>query len=510
MAHVVVALALIAALALANSPNPALAIHRLRDVSGANSDTTFAGDAPRDSLSARSATTFDSEESPDSSSAACDSTFDSEEPPDQAPPDQDFEDDLGDSLEAGRFELGYGLSGRSHAPPRSRRRLRVRAEGLEASVREGPGDALAGGAIEAHALGGVVALGRRSPGWGRGLLVGAPREPWRGLEGPAFGSRSAAGNGIAYARAGAIGLDLIAQHAAHDSYAGAAFGAERCGALFVLSRPDTGSRAVRAFAAIRGSSGKRAGPASGEIAMDARGRWRAEGSWRPAASGLGLGIRLGHAAFEGASRAATARPGVALALATERRERAFTLRSTASMWRFGSGASGSRVSLEVVAALPQHGRLATGLEERHGTRRNVDHAAPGSFRQGAWIDWSGGSPGLRLDVRHELWTRRTGLQDPVRHVASIGLSSRPVPGAELGVSLTLYHTRGGEAQFVSEIESDRRVLRALSGTGRRLRLQLKVPAAAGSIRAAVTLPEAAGHRRSPQWTLDWTRSVRAR
>jgi hypothetical protein len=444
-------------------------------------------------------------------STAGDSAWAPEEPPQEAAPDRDFEADLGDTLENDRVELGYGLSGRSLSAPRTRRRLRLRADGIDASVREGPGDALAGGAIEARALGGVFALGRRSPRWGRGLVIGTPREPWRGrgLEAPVLASRAAAGDGLAYRSEGPLGLTVLAQHAAHDTYAGTALGGGDWGVLFIASRSDTGSRAIRTALALRKEGAGAFGAGASEIALDARGRWRAEGDWRPAGAGLGFSARLGHGAFEGASRVASARPGVALAMDAETGARPLRWRSNTSIWRFGSGSGGSCASLEVVAGLPQHGRVAVGLEERHGTRRDVDHVAPGAFRQGAWAGWSGGSPGLRLELRHEAWMRRGGFHDPVRRVASIAVHARPMPGADLSVTLALFRTRGGEPQYVSEIESDRRVLRALSGTGRRLRLQLGVPAAAGSVRAAVILPEAAGRPRPPQWTLDWTRIVRA-
>src|SRR5439155_1655899 len=51
-------------------------------------------------------------------------------------------------------------------------------DSLDGSVRDGPGDALAGAALEGATGGGRFGLGRGVPGWGRGLVLGDPREPW--------------------------------------------------------------------------------------------------------------------------------------------------------------------------------------------------------------------------------------------------------------------------------------------------------------------------------------------
>jgi hypothetical protein len=286
-------------------------------------------------------------------------------------------------------------------------------------------------------------------------------------------------------------------------------GGDALGAALALARPAASGSAIRPLGSLWCERRGALGSGSGEWAADARGRWRGEALWRPAAAGPAFGARLGHAAFDGAESGATARPGAVIGVSWEGHAATIAPRFAASQWHFGRGEAGSRVTLEVTAALPHHDRVAWGVEERHGSRRE-SAGATGTFRQGAWVGWSGGPEGLVFSVRHESWMRRGGFRDPARQVATIGLTARPLPRVELGASVTLFHSRSGEPQYLSEIESDRRVLRALSGTGRRLRAQCAVPALAGRVHAAVTVPEAAGRARSPQWTVDWTRRERTR
>jgi hypothetical protein len=113
-------------------------------------------------------------------------------------------------------------------------------------------------------------------------------------------------------------------------------------------------------------------------------------------------------------------------------------------------------------------------------------------------------------VRHEVWGRRGGLGAVTRRVASAGVTLRPSAGYEFGIVAAVFRARSGEPQYLSENDVDRRVLRLLSGAGRRARMQVTFPAAGGSARAALIVPEAPGRATRPQWTLDWTRRARRR
>jgi hypothetical protein len=444
------------------------------------------------------------------SAPAADSSFESIEPPEDAVPDRDYEDERADRLDPGVVELGYALSQSGAGPLRRRRRVRVRVRerGLEAQVREGRADALSGAEIGARIGAGWIAAGRASPRWARGLVVGMPRDPWSGtLElSEASRSRATAGDGVEYRRDGALPLELLAQRVRRTTFAGASVGGEAGGAGVVVAR--TAARTRPPLASVWGARG----PSDAELALDARGRWRADARLSPACDPrLALEARFGHESFEGAVPARTPRPALALATRFQSGSPPLSLALLAAWWRFRAAVTGARAALEVRAVLPHHDVLALGCEERHGARRlPLATARPEGFRQGAWLGWNGGDPRLAMRVRHEWWSARGGLRDLTRRVASAGLETRPLRSCELGVAIALYRTRGGEPQYLSEDEVDRRVLRALTGAGRRTRLQAGFPAAGGSVRAALTLAETGGRASPPQWTLDWTRRAHTR
>ena len=78
------------------------------------------------------------------------------------------------------------------------------------------------------------------------------------------------------------------------------------------------------------------------------------------------------------------------------------------------------------------------------------------------------------------------------------------------VALThaVFRTRRGESLYLGEAESDRVVLRALSGEGRRSRLELLVPAGRGRVRATLLVTTLGGAQSEPRWTMEWIRRSR--
>jgi hypothetical protein len=174
------------------------------------------------------------------------------------------------------------------------------------------------------------------------------------------------------------------------------------------------------------------------------------------------------------------------------------------MWRFHSGVAGARMALECRRALGDFDRLSWGFEEQHGTRRDAtDHAA--DFRQGAWIEWSGGASPLALTVRHEGWGARGGLHEPVRAVTTARLAAAGPRGVRLALTHSVFHVRRGESLYLTEAASDRLVLRSLSGDGDRSRLELTIPAGRGRLDAALLLGTSGGVRAAPRWSLEWVR-----
>ena len=447
------------------------------------------------------------------SSADTDSTHDHDEPPEDQDPERDYESEREDSLALGSVEMGYAFAQRAGSSLRRRRLLQVREPALEARVRDGGDDPLAGAALGTRVPGGWLAVGKLAPAWGRGLTLGSPLDPWRrGFIGPpAARSRSGSGDGIEY-RSRALPLDVVARRVRAVTLAGIAIG-DRSRGAGVIARRDA-SRARTGFLSAWSSHSR----TSSELALDQRGRWRAETAIEtPHAPRFGLAARLGHAAFDGAVPSRTLLPALALGAHYQTPPAPISFALTTSMWRFRAAATGARAALEVHADLPQHDRVVGGWEERHGLRR-VARAPSGcdcggradGFRQGAWLEWRGGSPGFVTTARQEIWGARSGLRQVTRRAASAGVTARPVPGVEFGIAATVYRSRGGEPQYLSEEESDRRVLRALSGAGRRSRLLLMFPAAGGRVRAALTLSSATGRETPPQWTLDWTARARTR
>jgi hypothetical protein len=429
------------------------------------------------------------------------------EPPPEEPEGADYEAEIADSLAEGSIEVDVGASGRAGSRPRQTRRVRFSDRTLGASVREGQNDPLAGGSVESGTRAARVGAGRLAPRWGRGLVLGAPADPWSGSpddRGAGAPYRGRAGRGV-WCRLGPSG-DL-------ESLCGSFARRDLAGVRARVRGLGLGALADRAGRA-QGSLSLERGGAEHEVAFDRAGRWRAEAALRRAAGALAIRVRVrgGLAGFRSLAEPSRNGPAQALALELAGSSGSRRINALAALWRFGPGRTGARTALEVERGFLQHGSLAVGFEERHAPPR-----APGrdpGFRQGAWGEWHGGAAGLALALRHEvLGAERLG-RAAVRTVTAVRVDLEGPAGSALRVTHCAYRVRSGESLYLAEAASDRVVLRTVTGTGRRTRVEVMAPGAGGRIRAGLDVPVTPGARSSassrPQWTLDWTRRARSR
>jgi hypothetical protein len=383
--------------------------------------------------------------------------------------------------------------------------MRISGRSFSGSVREGSGDPLAGGVIEADALSGRLGVGRLAPRWGRGLLLGSAAEPWsfqasdRGRRAP---FRGRAGSGVTFQAGGKLPVEVL-----HGTFSRRALSGAR-----VRAGPAGLGTLLDGRGGAQASLGARLGPAEQELAMDRQGRWRAEaaltGRWGPRIAGARA--RGGSPSFRSLAEPIRSGPSRALALELSDEVRLARLRASGALWRFRPGLTGARGALEVERALNHHEALAVGVEEQHGARR--ENARDPGFRQGAWAEWRGEARGLALGLRHEVFGAGRFAQAAVRVLTAARLEARLPAGAGLRVTHWDYRVARGENLYLPEASSDRLVLRAVSGTGRRTRLELRAPGAGGWIEAALTLAQAgparAGAPLRVQWALGWTRRAR--
>jgi hypothetical protein len=180
-----------------------------------------------------------------------------------------------------------------------------------------------------------------------------------------------------------------------------------------------------------------------------------------------------------------------------------------ALWRFRPGLAGARAALEVAARLAHHDELAVGFDEQHGARRDPA-ADPERFRQGAWGEWRGGSQRLRLVLREELWGERAWVRGAVRSVSAAGAEITGPAGSEFRLSHCAFRMRRGESLYLPEAETDRLVLRALTGVGERTRIEMQCALAGGIARAAAAWTAAAAGPPRVQWRLDWNRRASIR
>ena len=439
---------------------------------------------------------------------AASAATDSPEPPPEAPEGVDYEAEPADSLDAGSVEVGFGATGRAGEGPRRSRRVRFSDRTFDGSVREGERDPLAGGTLETDAATGRLGVGRLSPRWGRGLVLGAAAEPW---------SRTASDRGAGArfrGRAGRGAWFRAGQDRTVETLYGRFGKADLAGAHARLGGLGAGLLARRR-GGTQASVSLARGSAESELAMDRAGRWRAEGALERPLGRRKLAVRArgGLPGFQSLAEPRRSGPAQALAMELSDETEWLRARAIAALWRFRPGLSGARAALEVESRLAQHGSLALGFEEQQGARR--ESARPAGFRQGWWGEWRGGRPALGLTLRHEAWGERRFARGAVRTLTAAQVEARGPAGSYVRVTHCAFRVRSGESLYLPEASSDRLVLRAVTGAGRRTRIELRAPGAGGHIYAALSLAtNAGGEARTgasrPQWTLDWTRRARTR
>jgi len=406
-----------------------------------------------------------------------------------------------DSLVTGEVELGVGVAGTASRKPQHRRRVRFDEPDFSGSLREGQGDPLSGGEVVGRSASDRFVLGKLSPRWGRGLLLGSPGDPWqRATQTLRGGRRGRAGEGLLLSRGESRRMELIAGRFARRDLAGLRLGHRAVGIGVLAGRGHE----------LQSSLAVKQGEGEVEAALDRGGAWRAEGllerslgSWSAAG-----GVRAGSAAFRSLSEPARHAPARALTMTLGGPTLAGEVSGLASAWRFGAGQSGSRVAIECRRPLGENGRMVVGFEEQQGVRNDAA-SATGALRQGGWLEWSGGTAPLVLGVRHETWSASAWLEDVVRSVTSTRIDARAPLGIQLTLAHSVYRTRRGESLYLAEAESDRLVLRALSGEGQRSRLEVLVPAGhRGCVRGTLLVTSASGAQRAPQWSIEWIRRSR--
>jgi hypothetical protein len=240
---------------------------------------------------------------------------------------------------------------------------------------------------------------------------------------------------------------------------------------------------------------------------------RPHGAWTASAR-----VRAGAGGFSSLAESGRPGPARAIAVGLEGPLDGLRVRTVAALWRFRAGVAGARAGLAIERPLAHHGALALGFEEQRGARRDRGDAAffassstrADGMRQGWWGEWWSGTGEMALGVRHESWGERPWGRGVVRSVTSARLEARGPLDIRLGVAHSVFRVRRGESLYLPEAESDRLILRAVSGEGERTRIEARSPFAGGRVRAALHLNTASDRRARADWTLDWTRRARLR
>jgi hypothetical protein len=419
------------------------------------------------------------------------------EPPPEAG-EGDYTLERADSLDDAEFEVAIGATSHGGTSYRGSQRVSFRGGGARGTLRDGD-DALAGGRVEAPLAGGMVAAGRLSPRWGRGLVLGGAAEPWvfsaedRGAN-ARYRGRAGSGLGYDFGRAGVFG----GRFSGHDVVGASA----RTGT--------TGFGVLGGRGGAQGSISLDSEQRSLELAFDPLGRWRTEAalSSQIGDTRVALRARGGLATFHSLAEPARAGPARTLAGAATRTLGLADVSAFGALWAWRAGQSGARGALEVDTRLGQHGAFACGAEDQHGPRREPSpRARPSGTRQGWWCEWRGGSPGARLALRHELWGTRALARDAVRR-AVVARADWAAPfGGRVALTHAVWRVRSGESLYLPEAQADRLVLRASSGAGSRTRCELRLPIAAGTIRLGLSLATGGTRAasRRPTWSVEWSR-----
>ena len=422
------------------------------------------------------------------------------EPPPEAG-EGDYTLEAADSLAHEEFEVAVGASSQVGGAPRRSQRVSFRGGGARGTLRDGADD-LAGGRVSAPIAGGSLAAGLLAPRWGRGLVLGGAAEPWAKYaedRGERAHFRGRSGTGVAFE---ATRGGVLAGRFARRELAGARLGVGPAW-LGALGTRDAQQASLALDLPAR----------SVELAMDARGRWRAEAALAGDAGDtrLSLRVRGGLVSLRSLAEPARSGPARALAASATRDWGALNAGVLGSLWTWRAGQSGARGALEVDAPLRQHGSFAMGVLQQRGPRREPSPRARATgSRQGWWCEWRGGSSTMKLALRNELWGTRAFARDAVRR-AVVARVDRAVPrGGRVVVTHAVWRARSGESLYLPEAGADRLVLRAASGAGTRTRAELRLPLASGNIRLGLTLARGGTRdgNRPPAWTVEWSRRSR--
>jgi hypothetical protein len=248
-----------------------------------------------------------------------------------------------------------------------------------------------------------------------------------------------------------------------------------------------------------------------ELALDRGGAWRGEailvrGTER---ARLITAVRQGSPQFHSLAEPRRSGPArsVTVAVALSGQRRRVSARAIASVWRFRPARAGARAAIELVRPLASGGAIVAGFEEQQGYRGEL-RAATG-LRQGGWLEWSAAPRPLGLLLRQELWGARPGMREVARAVSSCRIEARLPHAISLSIAHLVFRVRRGESLYLREAESDRLVLRALSGEGQRTQVDLRLPLAHGALRASGQMTAMLRGPRTPRWTLEWTRRSRS-
>jgi len=418
--------------------------------------------------------------------------------PTDVPEGQDAAYEVNDSLAAGEVELGLGLDGAGGKAPVHRRRVRFDEPDFSGALREGRGDPLAGGEVEARGAGEGFALGKLSPAWGRGVLLGSPAEPWQ--------RAALARNSARRGRAGE-GVRLSGGKGLRTEAPAGRFARRDLGGMRVRGGPLALGMVAGRRGELQSSLALARGRGDVEGVIDRRGTWRVEASLERPFGGSTLSgtVRAGRAGFHSLADPSRASPARAVTVAASASSWIGETRALAGAWRFRAGRAGARLAIECRRALTGGSRAACGFEEQQGVGKDDARAAP-ALRQGSWLEWSSREGPLALALRHESWGATPILRDVVRAVTSVRVDARAPFGMRVTLSHAVYRTRRGESLYLPESESDRLVLRALSGEGQRTTLELLAPAGRrGRVRATLRISTSGVRQGAPQWTLEWMR-----